>query len=131
MNTYKITNITNLLGKRKMHYNTTLNVEYVDNMNKKFVKIKPNETIFLSIKSLPLSLQRLRLQNLITVIPISITELKKELNAEKNDTIKNDELIKKSVSASSNSNRPTISTKSTIKKKSTSDNSNEIEEKVD
>jgi hypothetical protein len=67
MSTYKITNITHLLGKREHKYNSNLDIEYVDSMNKKTIVLKPNESVFLSIVSLPLSVHRLRVKNLIIV----------------------------------------------------------------
>jgi len=67
MSTYKITNITNFLGKRDYKYNSNLDVEFVDNMIKKIVTIKPNDNVYLTIPTLPLSVHRLRVKNLITV----------------------------------------------------------------
>jgi hypothetical protein len=75
MNTFKITNITNFLGKRDAKANSILDIEYIDNMTKKLITIKPNESIYLTIPSLPLSVHRLRVKNLITVAVISETEL--------------------------------------------------------
>ena len=43
MNTYKITNITNTVGKRDFKYNSDLNIEYVDNMVKKTIKNKTKQ----------------------------------------------------------------------------------------
>ncbi len=83
MSTYKITNITNTVEKRNAKHNSILNVEYVDGMEKKNVSIKPNETIFITISSLPLSVQRLRVKNLISVIEIDSKELNKAINETK------------------------------------------------
>ena len=73
MKSYKITNITNLLGKREYKYNTTLELDYVDGLIKKKIKIKAGDSINLSIEALPLSVHRLRVKNLIIV-----NEIKKE-----------------------------------------------------
>jgi hypothetical protein len=75
MNTYKITNITNFAGKRDFKFNSDLDIEYVDNMMKKTVKVKPNQTIYLTVESLPLSVHRLRVKNLVTVTEVSKNEL--------------------------------------------------------
>lgn len=83
MANYKITNITNLAGKRDARFNTILNIEYVDNMMKKTIKIKPNETVFLQIHSLPLSVHKLRVKKLISVVEISNTELTNNMNVGK------------------------------------------------
>ena len=75
MSTYKITNITHLAGKRDFKANSELDIEYVDNMLKRIVKVKPGKSIFLTIGTLPLSVHRLRVKNLITVEEVSATEL--------------------------------------------------------
>jgi hypothetical protein len=88
MNTYKITNITNLAGKRDFRFNSELDIEYVDNMIKKVVKVKPNESIFLTTESLPLSVHRLRVKNLVTVTEISKNELAALLESKKPKAVK-------------------------------------------
>ena len=57
MNTYKITNITHLLAKRDRKANTTLGIEYTDKMTKKTISVKPKDSVFLSVSTLPLSVQ--------------------------------------------------------------------------
>ncbi len=83
MSTYKITNVTNLLGKRDFKYNSTLEIEYIDKITKKIIKLSAGETIFLVVPSLPLSVHRLRIKNLITVAEISANELEKIINDSK------------------------------------------------
>ena len=75
MSTYKITNVTHLAGKRDFKFNSELDIEYVDNMSKKVVKVKPGKSIFLSIGTLPLSVHRLRVKVLVAVEEVSATEL--------------------------------------------------------
>lgn len=75
MNTFKITNITNFLGKRDYKANSPLDIEYVDCMTKKILTVKPNESVYLTIASLPLSVRRLRVKNLITVSEVSEAEM--------------------------------------------------------
>ena len=81
MNTYKITNITNLAHKRDIKYNSPINIEYVDNRVKKVAILKAGDTMFLSVQSLPLSVHRLRIKNLITISEISPAELSKKIEA--------------------------------------------------
>lgn len=88
MSTYKITNITNTISKRDIKYNSILNIEYHDNMEKKIVNIKPGEEILLTTISLPISVQRLKIKNLITVIEITQSELNKSQNNSKINTVK-------------------------------------------
>jgi hypothetical protein len=88
MSTYKITNITHLAGKREVKYNSTIDIEYVDEMSKKIISVKPNETVYLTVPSLPLSVHRLRVKNLITVMEISTAELTKLLNDTKPKVIR-------------------------------------------
>jgi hypothetical protein len=75
MSTYKITNITHIGVRRDFKFNSELDIEYVDNMSKKIIKLKPGKSIYLSIKTLPLSVHRLRLKGLITVEEVDATEL--------------------------------------------------------
>ncbi len=97
MVTYKITNITNLAGKRDMKYNSVLDIEYVDSMIKKTIKVSPGDTVYLKISSLPLSVHRLRVKKLISVIEIDDNELKRTMNATKPPVVKSEveEPIKK------------------------------------
>ena len=49
MANYRITNITDTLGKREAKYNATLDLNYIDSMMKKTIKVKPSETVYLQI----------------------------------------------------------------------------------
>ena len=79
MSTYKITNTTNLAGKRDFKYNSELDIQVVDNMVKKSIKINPGDSIYLTIPSLPLSVHRLRVKRLITVIEVSPEDIPKKV----------------------------------------------------
>jgi len=79
MNTYKITNITNLLAKRDRKFNSTLGIEYVDKMTKKTINVKPNDSVYLTVTTLPLSVHRLRIKNLIIVTEVSPAEVAKTM----------------------------------------------------
>ena len=83
MTNYKITNLTNTAGKRDMKFNTVLNIEYVDEMKKKTINVKPGETVYLQISSLPLSVHRLRVKKLISVVEVSNNELNNSMNTTK------------------------------------------------
>jgi hypothetical protein len=83
MANYKITNLTNTAGKRDLKFNTTLSIDYVDSMQRKSIQVKPGETIFLQIHSLPLSVHKLRVKKLISVIEVSTNELNNSMNAGK------------------------------------------------
>jgi len=103
MSTYKITNITNTAGKRDFKFNSELSIDYVDNMVKKVIAIKPGNSIYLNVQSLPLSVHRLRVKGLITVTEVSpaeltklIEEAKPKTKAKAKTTIKEDEAPKKS-----------------------------------
>ena len=75
MNTYRITNLTNTAGKRDFRFNSSLDIEYVDNMIKKTVSVKPGASLYLTVSSLPMSVHKLRVKNLISVIEVSAKEL--------------------------------------------------------
>jgi hypothetical protein len=83
MSTYRITNITNTIGKRDFKFNSVLDVNYVDGMMKKTVKVKPGDAVYLTIPSLPLSVHRLRVKGLITVIEVTPGELSKAMGGVK------------------------------------------------
>jgi hypothetical protein len=83
MNTYKITNITNLAGKRDINYNKVLDITYLNNRIKQVKKLKAGQDMFLSIPSLPLSVHRLRIKGLISITEVSAAELAKTMKASK------------------------------------------------
>ena len=83
MANYKITNITNTAGKREIGFNSTLNIDYVDSMMKRTVKVKPGEVVFLRIHSLPMSVRKLRVKKFISVVEITDNELKNSMNLNK------------------------------------------------
>lgn len=84
MNTYKITNITNLSNKREFKHNSPLDITYVDNLATKKVTIKAGESIYLKVKSLPMSVRKLRVENLVTVVEVSDAEIASILNSKQN-----------------------------------------------
>ena len=95
MNTYKITNITNSAHKRDAKYNSPINIEYVDNRVKKVATVKAGDTMFLTVQSLPLSVHRLRIKNLITISEVSPAELTKATKATKPKKVAKKKPVKK------------------------------------
>jgi len=83
MNTYRIINTTNEIGKREINYNSTLDIEYVDGMTKKIIKLKPSETLYLTLKSLPLSIRKLIVKHMVDVIEIPENQLKAIMSPQK------------------------------------------------
>lgn len=83
MNTYKITNVTNLAGKRDSKYNMALDIEYIDNRTKKTINLKAGDSVYLTVNSLPLSVHRLRIKNLIVISEVSAAELQKSMESTK------------------------------------------------
>jgi len=81
MNTYKITNITNKVGKRDPKFNSVVNIEYVDNRTRKKIMLKAGQDVFLTVQSLPLSVHRLRIKKLIDIVEVSPVELQKKMEA--------------------------------------------------
>ena len=79
MGIFKITNVTNQLGKRDSKYNTVVDFFYIDGFDKKEVEIKPGDFVILSIANLPLSIQRLRLKNLVVITELNGDDLNKYL----------------------------------------------------
>lgn len=121
MNRYEITNTTHLLGKRDMNYNSILNIEYVDEMVKKSIELKPKEVLYLTARSLPVSLIKYRIKGLISVVEISSKELKSKIKqdkATKNKGTEKEKEVKKTTTTTTTTKKQT--TKSTSKKKSSS-----------
>lgn len=83
MNTYRITNITNKVGKREPNYNSVANIEYVDNRTRKTIALRAGDSVFLTVSSLPLSVHRLRIKKLIEIVEVSATELQKSMEKSK------------------------------------------------
>lgn len=78
MNTYKITNVTNLFGKRDSKFNSIVNIDYIDNRTRKVLTLKPNETVFLTVQSLPLSVRKMSMKKMIDVSEVSLQSVLKK-----------------------------------------------------
>lgn len=76
MTAYKITNITENFGKRDRNFNKTVSISYVDQMERKTIALRPKETVFLTVPSLPIDIHSLRIKGLVSVSEISLKELK-------------------------------------------------------
>ena len=71
MKTFKITNITHLLDKNSLNYNKNLIIEYIDGIYEKKTEIKPKEDLLLKTNFLTISIRRLRIKGLISVIEVN------------------------------------------------------------
>jgi len=78
MNTYKIINVTNLFGKRDSKFNSIVNIDYIDNRTRKVITLKPNETVYLTVQSLPLSVRKMNIKNLISVTEVDLQSVLKK-----------------------------------------------------
>ena len=74
MSTYKIINISNLVGTREPSYNTTVDIDYVEEMSVINTKLKPGEVMYMNIPTLPMSVHKLRTKGLVDVIEINSKE---------------------------------------------------------
>lgn len=79
MKTYKITNVTNLFGKRDSQFNSVINIDYIDKRTRKVITLKPNETVYLTVQSLPLSVRKMNLKKMIDVIEVNLKSVEKKL----------------------------------------------------
>lgn len=116
MNTYKITNITNQLNKRDKMYKSPIDVVYVEKRIKKTINVIVGQSVYLTVPTLPLQLNRLRMKNLITVSESSIAELE---NATKPKVVKKPVAKKTTSKSTPNIVSTTPKSTSTSKKKST------------
>jgi len=80
MNNYKITNITNQLGKRDANFNSILDIDYIDGMTKKVFKLMPNQTVFMKLVSLPISVHKMRIRNFVIVQEVNDATVLAEIN---------------------------------------------------
>ena len=83
MSTYKITNITETTGKRDFKHNSVLDIDYVDSMVKKTIRIKPGDSVYLTTQRLPMSVHKLRVKGLVTVIEVGSSELASKVSQPK------------------------------------------------
>ena len=77
MVTYKVTNITKRLTKRANGYNSTLTIDVVERMKRKFLRIRPDDTLFLTVSSLPLSVHKLRMKGHLSVVEVKESDIPK------------------------------------------------------
>ena len=77
---YKITNITNQLGRRDPNFNSVLDIEYIDGFIKKIFKLMPNQTVFMNLVSLPLSVHKMRMKKFVIVNEVSDSVVQNEMN---------------------------------------------------
>lgn len=137
MNTYKITNITDGLGKRHPNFNSTLDIRFVDQMERKTMKLEPKKTIYFTATSLPLSLHRFRIKGLVNVTEVTAQELLKLQKEDSKNDGESSKVTKKpktkttttTTTTKKSSGRPKSSKKTTTSyKKTTSDVEKEEEE---
>jgi len=116
---YRITNNTDKLGKRDDNYNTTLKITYTDEMEKKELFLKPGNVLYFKTNSLPLSVHKLRVQNLVSVEEISDRELK-DIQTKKETNKKTSTTTTTTKKPKSKTKKKSTSKKSTTKKSTTS-----------
>jgi hypothetical protein len=81
---FKITNITNKIERRQNGYNSSVEIEYVNSMEKKLVILRSGEVLFMDISTLPISIHKLRAKNLISVIETSKNEMNNGMSVKAN-----------------------------------------------
>ena len=74
MKYFKIKNLTNTFEKRQFNVNTPLDITYIDSMVKKSKRIFPDETLYLQLSTLPLSIHKMRINGLVAVSEITKDE---------------------------------------------------------
>jgi hypothetical protein len=136
---YKIKSKTSSLGKRDVNYNKTLDITFVDRMNRKVIKVYPNQDVYLECGKLPIDAQKLRMRNLITINEISENEFRKmkkkfEPKPEVQNTVEElptsddeespeeqeEEVVERKTTTTTTTTKKPVTKKSTAKKSSTS-----------
>jgi hypothetical protein len=136
MNTYKITNITNQLHKRDVHFKTPVKIEYIDDRKKKVAEVKTGENLFLTVATLPLAIHRLRIKGLINITEASVADIKK-INPPEKKTVKKTKIEKpkslttKSGNSESDTLKKSSTSKSSTTKKKTYSKSSSTSSKTD
>lgn len=74
MGKYKITNITNSLGKRDNKYNSVVDVKYISGVERKTISLLAGNTLFIELYTIPIELQRARLNGYIIIEEVSNLE---------------------------------------------------------
>ncbi len=83
MANYKITNITKNIDKRNPNYNSSLTIEYPENMMKKTLILKPDQEVIMVLSSLPQSINHLRMSQMVLVEEINEFQVDKIMNKQK------------------------------------------------
>jgi hypothetical protein len=122
MNTYRITNITDKLGKRENNFNSELKLSYIDEMQKKNLFLKPQETIYFTSDSLPLSMHKMRIKNLISIEEVTDKELEDIQNNKQPKSVKNTNTTTTTKKPKSTAKKKKSTTKKGTTKKSTTTN---------
>lgn len=86
---YKILNNTFNLKKRDSNYKKDLYFEYIDGFDMKKVTIKPSQLVYMEFNSLPISLRKLMLKGLVSVLQVTDDEYYSELNKHNKILLKN------------------------------------------
>ena len=89
MANFKIKSITDTLPKRNPNCNITLDLTYVENMNKKTVSIRPGQEVIMVLGSLPQNIAQLRMKKMIVVEEINIVQVNKLLAQQNKAKIEN------------------------------------------
>ena len=76
MGNYRITNLTDTLSKRDVNYMKPVSIGYIEMMIRKSISIKPGDTIYFTIPSLHISVHKLRMGGLISVVEVRDAEVK-------------------------------------------------------
>jgi len=79
MKYFKIRNVTDSLGKREIRFNSDLDVEFITGFVKDSIVLKPNQQLYMKTKTLPITLHKMRLQGLISIVEVDSKEYELEL----------------------------------------------------
>jgi hypothetical protein len=83
MGFFKIRNITDRLGKRHSKKDTAVVITFNDGVSKKECRVNVGDNFLIKTNNLPISIHKLRAQNLISVVSINENEFNKDLNKQK------------------------------------------------
>lgn len=84
---YKITNITNGLGKRHPRFNTIQSIDFREGNKKESINVLPGADLLMESSHLPIGAHKLRSEGLITVVELDKNTFMKMTQTPKQEVV--------------------------------------------
>lgn len=120
---YKIFNRTFRLDKRDADYNKTLYFDVPEGFHMKTYTIRPSQLIYMELSDIPISLRKLRMKGLITILQVTDDEYYNELDKHNKIIMENKKKKKQSKNDVKTNKKNTTKKQENTNKKSKVNNS--------